>query len=377
MTSEKKVAKSLLKKKDEPGTLTKIWYTFVEHYFGCFFCTKGMLYLLILIPLISVGAIALNNALDKLENKPFLGSNKSLFKKAEQFFTENNFRKAIKIYSEILETEPNNAICLNNRGLSYFQIEMLPEAANDFDKAIQIEPFNPTFYFNRANYYVKKDDKVKAEFDFDKALEINPEFYSALINRGNMLVNLGRSKEARDDFQRVIESKTDDKNVLVDAYFNRGNLNTLENNYEEAYADFSYCIKEMPDEHIFYLSRGSVSHRNRTYDFAIEDFNMSLDKQNGQQIDKILNARGMSYMHSNRTDEARKDFERSIKYRGNPESFFAMGLLEKKLGNYNESLTAFSNAIFIDKGMFDAYFNKGLIFIIETIRKYLLHFEIL
>jgi tetratricopeptide (TPR) repeat protein len=106
-----------------------------------------------------------------------------------------------------------------------------------------------------------------------------------------------------------------------------------------------------------------VSHRNRTYESAIEDFNTSLNKQNGQHIDKILNARGMSYMHSNRTEEARKDFQRSIKYNGNSESFFAMGLLEKKLGNYNESLEAFSNAIFIDKSMFDAYFNKGLIFI--------------
>ena len=70
----------------------------------------------------------------------------------------------------------------------------------------------------------------------------------------------------------------------------------------------------------------------------------------------------MSYMHSNQTDLSRIDFQTAIKYNANSESFFALGLLEKKLENWNASIEAFSNAIFLDKEMYEAYFNRGNVY---------------
>eukprot|EP01080_Neovahlkampfia_damariscottae_P000439 gene439-6852_t len=352
-------------KKSTAGKISQIWSIFLDHYFGFFFCSKKLVYLLLIIIVICGGAVALNQGIDYVMAKYYPSSSNSrspLFKKAEKFYTKNEFRKAIKLYSQAIEENPKDSVTYNNRGLSFFNLEMNKEAILDFDKAIELEPFNPTYYFNRANYHFRKDDKVSAEADFDRAIEILPEFFAALVNRGNLMMNLGRNIEARNDFEKVINNPKAYKDVLIDAYYNRGNINTLEGKIEEAHKDFSYCINEAPTEYVFYLNRGTVSHRNTTYNDAITDFNKSLELSKGQKYDKILNARGMSYMHSNRTEDARKDFQAAIKYNANPDSFLALGLLEKKLSNWNASLEAFSNALFLDKDVFEAHFNKGNVY---------------
>ena len=80
--------------------------------------------------------------------------------------------EAIKVYSELLRMDPQNALAHSNMGFVYIELGKFEEAHACYDKAIACKPDHYYGYVNRANYYFRMEGYDNAISDAKQALEI-------------------------------------------------------------------------------------------------------------------------------------------------------------------------------------------------------------
>jgi len=151
-----------------------------------------------------------------------------------------DIRRAFRLASRALRSEPTNARALAVLGSCYFDMSQetpaaesfqraLESAPNDFDvnqlaityyghtlddralecanRLVKYYPNSAEAYFERAK--VKRGDENPAVGlpDFDKAIALDPGLTDASVYRGRLLVRLERNKEAVTDFDRAMQTR--------------------------------------------------------------------------------------------------------------------------------------------------------------------------
>lgn len=86
----------------------------------------------------------------------------------------------IKSCSEIIHSEPDNAIAYHNRGIAHQSKGDLEHALADYDKAIQLDPSYRSAYDARGRIYATKGDYARALADVTRATELAVKTTSAL-----------------------------------------------------------------------------------------------------------------------------------------------------------------------------------------------------
>jgi tetratricopeptide (TPR) repeat protein/S1-C subfamily serine protease len=178
---------------------------------------------------------------------------KLLNQKASILDDAKQYNRAIFIYNEIIQKQPEDYV-YSNRGISNFKLGNNKEAFSDFDRAIAINPKYGAAYSNRGNAKSAIGNKEEAIADYDRAISINPKDYKAYYNRGNSRVGLGNRKGAIADYDRAISINP----KLAEAYNNRGNAKSEPGNYKEAIADYDRAISINPKLAEAYNNRGNA-----------------------------------------------------------------------------------------------------------------------
>ncbi len=82
------------------------------------------------------------------------------------------------------QTDLNDPVAYNNRGLAYAKKGQYDQAISDFTKALEINPRFTAAYYNRGSTYFEKGQYDKAWEDVykvqDLGLKIDPVFLKAL-----------------------------------------------------------------------------------------------------------------------------------------------------------------------------------------------------
>jgi tetratricopeptide (TPR) repeat protein len=91
-----------------------------------------------------------------------------------------DYEVRIKSCSEIIHSEPDNAIAYHNRGIAHQSKGDLERALADFDKAIQLDPSYRSAYDARGRIYATKGDYARALADVTRASELAVKTTSAL-----------------------------------------------------------------------------------------------------------------------------------------------------------------------------------------------------
>ncbi len=144
---------------------------------------------------------------------------RTLYQQATKYYNEGKYEKAIPLYEQIIDINPNFAQAFNQLGLSYKATGMdLKEVAWYFKAAIDINPKFAQAYENLGKAYYGLQDFDKAEYYCKKALEINPRLLSSAFSLGWIYL-LGKSEPAKAIlyFQRVAKEAH-----VPNAYFGLG-----------------------------------------------------------------------------------------------------------------------------------------------------------
>ena len=156
-------------------------------------------------------------------------------------YIQNDTAKAIKIFDEILETEPENIEAINGKGSSLMKLNRMNEAENYFDYSLSIKKTSSAYISKGIISKIRKDYRQALSF-YDKAIKINPNLnniitilkneineivgneieinmdYTArtneLIKQGRAYKNSNRLWDALDCYEKAIKTDKDCKNYV-------------------------------------------------------------------------------------------------------------------------------------------------------------------
>lgn len=266
---------------------------------------------------------------------------KSLLDEGHIVYGEKNYVKAITLYTNAIQVNPNYDDGYYWRASAYYALEKYKESISDYSRAIELNPNNEQAYYYRAltNYNLEAYDETLS--DLDKAIELNGDVASMHYYRGDVNYRLGRYEEAIINYSESIELNKNDGYT----YHGRANSYYMLKKYKEAKIDFTKAIEFLPDnESTFKYFRGICNYYLELYQESLQDFIYYLKKDPNdtyilamtghslymlkdyeeaiQYYSKAIGIksdyteayywRGNSYYNLNRKSEAKRDVDKSI-----------------------------------------------------------------
>jgi tetratricopeptide (TPR) repeat protein len=138
---------------------------------------------------------------------------------------KENAKKAIEDYTKAIEIEPKNKDYYSSRGTVYYDyLNNYSEAFKDYSKAIALDPDDIGTYYIRARAYAGIKDYSNAIKDYTKAIALDPDNIDAYNTRAEFYANIGDYSNAIKDYTQIIalyspdpEKKAALKGLMLDA----------------------------------------------------------------------------------------------------------------------------------------------------------------
>ena len=138
-----------------------------------------------------------------------------VFNQAEILFAEGKYEEAAKLYSRVLESDPDNLNGYLRRGFCFSVLKKYEMAIADFSVVIDKHPDHPFAYISRGSAYNKTEDFKSALIDFDRALNIDPKNQEAYNNRGWAKNGMGLYKEACKDWKESRKLGNEEAKIIL------------------------------------------------------------------------------------------------------------------------------------------------------------------
>jgi len=126
--------------------------------------------------------------------------------------SNNQFRKAINLYSAILHMKLDPAIrslVYNHRGMALFALAEYQKGVDDFNKAIEYNTENSRAWSNRGLAYRVLEKFDQSLEDYDRVIEMNPQQYEGYWGRAQTYFEMKLLSRALSDCHKTIERKAD------------------------------------------------------------------------------------------------------------------------------------------------------------------------
>lgn len=115
-------------------------------------------------------------------------------------YIQNDTAKAIEIFDEIIENDPENIEAINGKGSSLMKLNRMREAENHFDYSLSIKK-SSSAYISKGIIAKNRKEYEQALFFYDKAIETNPNLKNIVTILKNEINNLmGRETEVNGEY---------------------------------------------------------------------------------------------------------------------------------------------------------------------------------
>jgi Zn-dependent protease/Tfp pilus assembly protein PilF len=164
------------------------------------------------------------------------------------------------------------------------------------------------YFIDRGNYYLKRSDFDPALREFTRAIERAPSRSGAYISRAIVFMNLLDLPHARADIERALVL---DRSNFV-AWTLRGELLSLDRQYDAALEAYNHAITLRASWNIAYLDRGSLYQEIGQLPQALQDMDRAVDLSHGSAITHLL--RSILRFQMDDQPGARHDSEQALRY---------------------------------------------------------------
>ena len=207
------------------------------------------------------------------------------FQLANVLFMLGQLDKAVDVYSNIIQLDPQNASAYTNRGIVKSHLRRYEAAIADLDQALTLDPQDTRAYTNRgvAKGCLRQDEAALA--DLDQALTLDPQYAHAYTSRGKVKNHLRRYEAAIADFDQALTLNPQDAH----AYTDRGIANGYLLRPEAAIADYNMALNLDPQNATAYYNRGFIKDRLLgQHEEARADFQSALALATGQGNEELV-----------------------------------------------------------------------------------------
>jgi len=166
-----------------------------------------------------------------------------LIRRAERARDGGELAKAERLYSEILQAEPDHFDALHGLGLIYYQRGQFDQALALCQTALQSDVSRADGFASLGLIFHALRDFPRSIASYDGGLRLKPDDAELLNRRGVALLELRRGSEALQDFDRALSAAPE----YGDALGNRGNALLRLNRVEEAVAAYDRALALVPN----------------------------------------------------------------------------------------------------------------------------------
>ncbi|HOJ64774.1 MAG TPA: tetratricopeptide repeat protein [Spirochaetota bacterium] len=253
----------------------------------------------------------------------------SLYEEANNYYYENDYEKAAKLYQEIIKKNPNHYLSYEKLGKIEQARNNIKEAVVYFEKALNINNKNANGWNDLGNLYYDLVDYNNAIRCYKKAIEADSNFYWAYYNIGLSMTRMytKENKKEMDEAKEWFEKALNIKKDYYPAFNELGLYYMDQNNYNKAEEYFTKCININPNYKYPYYNLASIYKERDDYKKAKEYLLKSL-KCDPNYISALNN----------------------------------LGILYYDQEDYNSALYYYTRALEIDSKYKYALYNIGLVF---------------
>lgn len=125
----------------------------------------------------------------------------ALFHEGEQAYNSGGYAKAVELFTQVLERDPEHLNAYLQRGFCHSLLREYDAAVADFTAVIQRKSDHLWAYTSRGSAYSRMGRNDLAMKDFDQVLVLDPKNQEAYNNRGWAKKALGDAEGACDDWR--------------------------------------------------------------------------------------------------------------------------------------------------------------------------------
>jgi tetratricopeptide (TPR) repeat protein len=251
------------------------------------------------------------------------------------FFGQREWEKAITIYKQALQINPQFPSPYNQIGYSYRYLGNYAEAENAFKKYIKLIPNDPNPYDSYAELLLRMGEYEVSIEQYEKALQINPNFFYSYIGIATNLNFKREYEEARKELKAMYRITSGDAEkslyyyAVAVSYADEGNLDLaraeLEKRFELAVAGHDTLAINNSIHTIVYilLEQGKIEEAKEKTEFAnklSQESNLPPEIKQWS-IQRIFIDRALIALKENNFAEARRnaeEYEQEVHKHDNP-----------------------------------------------------------
>lgn len=193
------------------------------------------------------------------------------------------------------------------RGLGYFDLSMMKEAADEFRKVVEKEPdfLMGHFYLGMAYSEMEKYEKALREFRLVLSLSENCNLNAVIHNcKGNIYAELGKFNKAMEEFLKALDY--DEK--FIDIYFNLGATYYNMGRFQESIENFEKTLDYYQEDWELYYYLGKAYGNLGKFQEAIEYMEKAVGVNPGDCVIRL--ELGVLYELTGQENKARLQYQK-------------------------------------------------------------------
>lgn len=289
----------------------------------------------------------------------------------------SRYNDALADYTRVIELKPRHFVAHYNRGIIRAFVGDDNLALEDFDFVISVEPDNTLAIYNRAELRKNTGDYRGAIADYTTLIKEFPNFIYGYNQRAECYRHIGATALAVKDEARVMKADLD----LAFAVARPKSVKKMRRRTDDDLAQYDRIIEEVPDSTASFMSELTGSNGTHTADrvflptFHIEGEYYTVE--GGSKSVYANDPRVASLIREAQSKQAADDNGAALRLlrTGAEEGiqdavlYFNLGCLEAEYGTLENALNDYSRAIDLDPLMAEAYYNKAVIYLLQSEEK--------
>ena len=271
-----------------------------------------------------------------------------------EYLTEGNYIEALNYFEKSLEIDQNLPECNYYKGLTNQLLSKLEISLESFDIELSLNANHINSLIAKGTSLCLLSRKEEGIKEYNKVLELEPNNIQALLNKSIALHDLNKTNEALDCINKLIE--IDNNNYLP--YLTKGNILAKNGQNVEAIENYKLSLEKnnistqaLYNMGICYLNMKDYQQANKCFDDAL------LINPNLLEI----------YIAKAKIFEDQKNYNNAIelyneiipKFPYDDNIFYKKGICLENMEEYQEALKNFEQGLDINKSNIDCLYHKG------------------
>jgi tetratricopeptide (TPR) repeat protein/Uma2 family endonuclease len=275
---------------------------------------------------------------------------------------QGDLRKAILVWDEVLDVEPEFISALYNQGVAYFELEELENARQKFEHSLQLDFNYIPARLNLGVTFIELKQYSRAISNLKIVIQQNPDLPQAWHNYGFALYQLNQLEAAIEKYNKALS--LDNSRYLP--HYCKGKALFFLDRFDEAIDSYSAALRIQPNTPMALLSRGMVFLRDGRPKDAISDFDKVIELDPSIIDFQVFYEKSIALSELGEFQEALENINKFLQRDSNlvGQAYHLQGALLIHLDRKMEAFESFDKALeFLDPNTDEIWFYKPSIYV--------------